>query len=268
MEDKADMSFWEHLDVLRGTLIKIIAGTAICGIMAFILKDEVFSIILAPKDSSFITYRLLDKISASASGTTADAFSVDIINTGLAGQFVTHMKIAVCTGMLLISPYAIYLLFGFLSPALYANERKYSLRIVISGYVMFVIGMLTAYFLIFPLTFRFLGTYQVSSEIPNMITLPSYINTLITMCIMLGILFELPVLTWILSKAGILSAGIMRHFRKHAIVVIFIIAAVITPTSDMFTMSAVAVPVCLLYEASILIAAGNGTSPRRKKQAF
>ena len=268
MEDKADMSFWEHLDVLRGTLIKIIAGTAICGIMAFILKDEVFSIILAPKDSSFITYRLLDKISASASGTTADAFSVDIINTGLAGQFVTHMKIAVCTGMLLISPYAIYLLFGFLSPALYANERNYSLRIVISGYVMFVIGMLTAYFLIFPLTFRFLGTYQVSSEIPNMITLPSYINTLITMCIMLGILFELPVLTWILSKTGILSARVMRHFRKHAIVVIFIIAAVITPTSDMFTMSAVAVPVCLLYEASILIAAGNGTSPRRKKQAF
>ena len=253
MEDKADMSFWEHLDVLRGTLIKIIAGTAICGIMAFILKDEVFSIILAPKDSSFITYRLLDKISASASGTTADAFSVDIINTGLAGQFVTHMKIAVCTGMLLISPYAIYLLFGFLSPALYANERRYSLRVVVWGYVLFLLGVLFSYFLVFPFTFRFLALYQVSAEVANAILLSSYIDTLVMLSLMLGITFEIPVLAWLFAKLGFLTSGFMRTYRKHALVIALIVSAIITPTSDVITLMLVAAPMALLYEASILI---------------
>ena len=144
-------------------------------------------------------------------------------------------------------------MFYFTSPALYENEKKYSLRVIGSGYAMFILGVLLSYFLIFPLTFRFLGTYQVSSDVANMITLQSYMGTLMTMSVLMGIVFELPVLYWLLGKLGILSAGFMRRFRKHSIIVILIISAIITPTSDVFTLTLVALPIWLLYEISILI---------------
>ena len=247
------MSFWEHLDVLRASLIKIAITTVLCGIVAFLFKEEVFSVILAPKSNSFITYRLFSHIAEWTTGTYNPAFSVQLINTGLAEQFVIHMKTSVYIGFLLSSPYTLYLLFHFTSPALYENEKKYSLRVIGSGYAMFILGVLLSYFLIFPLTFRFLGTYQVSSDVANMITLQSYMGTLMTMSVLMGIVFELPVLYWLLGKLGILSAGFMRRFRKHSIIVILIISAIITPTSDVFTLTLVALPIWLLYEISILI---------------
>ena len=121
------------------------------------------------------------------------------------------------------------------------------------GYAMFILGVLLSYFLIFPLSFRFLGTYQVCSDVANMITLQSYMGTLMMMCILMGIVFELPVLCWLLGKLGILSAGFMRRFRKHSVIVILIISAIITPTSDIFTLSLVALPIWMLYEVSIII---------------
>lgn len=127
---------------------------------------------------------------------------------------------------------------------------------------MFILGVLLSYFLIFPLTFRFLGTYQVSSDVANMITLQSYMGTLLMMSILMGIVFELPVLCWLLGKLGILSAGFMRRFRKHSVIVILIISAIITPTSDIFTLSLVALPIWMLYEVSILIV---GKSKGNKK---
>ena len=257
-----EMSFWEHLDVLRASLIKIAITTVLCGIVAFLFKKEVFSVILAPKSDSFITYRLFSHIAEWPTGTGNPAFSVQLINTGLAEQFVIHMKTSVYIGFLLSSPYTLYLLFHFISPALYENEKKYSLRVVGSGYVMFILGVLLSYFLIFPLTFRFLGTYQVSSDVANMITLQSYMGTLLMMSILMGIVFELPVLCWLLGKLGILSAGFMRRFRKHSVIVILIISAIITPTSDIFTLSLVALPIWMLYEVSILIV---GKSKGNKK---
>lgn len=257
-----EMSFWEHLDVLRASLIKIAITTVLCGIVAFLFKEEVFSVILAPKSDSFITYRLFSHIAEWATGTGNPAFSVQLINTGLAEQFVIHMKTSVYIGFLLSSPYTLYLLFHFISPALYENEKKYSLRVVGSGYVMFILGVLLSYFLIFPLTFRFLGTYQVSSDVANMITLQSYMGTLLMMSILMGIVFELPVLCWLLGKLGILSAGFMRRFRKHSVIVILIISDIITPTSDIFTLSLVALPIWMLYEVSILIV---GKSKGNKK---
>lgn len=250
-----EMSFWEHLDVLRSSLIKVIAATAVCGIVAFCLKEEVFSIVLAPKNDRFITYRLLYAIHKGITGADEAGFSIQLINTGLAEQFMIHMKMAVCTGFLLSSPYTLYLLFHFISPALYSRERKYSMWVAGSGYVMFMAGVALNYFLIFPLTVRFLGTYQVSAEVMNMITLQSYIDTLMMMSLMLGITFELPVLCWLLGKLGILSASFMRRFRKHAIVVILIVAAIITPTSDVFTLTLVSLPIWMLYEVSIFIVA-------------
>lgn len=249
----SEMSFWEHLDVLRSSLIKMAIVTVLCGIVAFMFKEEVFSVILAPKSDTFITYRMFSHIAEWTTGAGNPAFSVQLINTGLAEQFVIHMKKSVCTGFLLSSPYTLYLLFHFIAPALYENEKKYSLRVAGCGYVMFILGILLGYFLIFPLTFRFLGTYQVSGDVTNMITLQSYMGTLMMMCVLMGIVFELPVLCWLLAKLGILSAGLMRRFRKHSIIIILIISAIITPTSDIFTLSLVVLPIWMLYEISILI---------------
>lgn len=248
------MSFWDHLDVLRAALLKILAVTLVFGTLAFVFKDTLFSIILAPKDSDFIVYRLFHFISARL-GTQAspDNFTIDLINTGLARQFVMHMKAAMYAGFLVASPYALFQLFRFISPALYVDERKYVVRVAGSGYLMFISGVLFCYFLLFPLTFRFLGTYQVSSEVQNLISLDSYMGTLITMSLLMGAVFEIPVLCWLFAKLGFLKVTFMRRYRKHAIVAILVLAAVITPTADIFTLSLVSLPMWLLYELSILI---------------
>lgn len=245
-------SFWEHLDVLRAAIIRIVAVAVVFGIAAFFFKEQLFDIVLAPKDDKFITYRLLNRIAAWA-GSTMDSFSVRLINTGLAQQFIIHMKTALCAGVLCASPYILYQLFRFVSPALYDNERKYATRMVGGGYAMFSLGVLVSYFLIFPLTFRFLGTYQVSGEVDNLISLDSYISTLVMMCLAMGIVFEIPILSWLFAKLGFLSAEFMRKYRKHAIVIILAVSAIITPTSDVFTLSLVALPMWILYEVSILI---------------
>lgn len=247
------MSFWEHLDVLRVSLIRIAVVTAVCGLVAFLFKEEVFSVILAPRNDNFVTYRLFARIAAWTTGTPGTLFSIRLINTGLAEQFIIHMKTSVCIGFLLSSPYTLYLLFHFIAPALYEKERKYALRVAGCGYIMFMSGVLLCYFLIFPLTFRFLGTYQVSDDVDNMITLQSYMDTLFMMSLLMGIVFELPVLCWLLGRLGVLSAKFMRRFRKHSVIVILIISAIITPTSDVFTLLMVALPVWLLYEVSIFI---------------
>jgi len=250
--DTDKQSFWEHLDVLRAAIVKIVAVAVVFGIAAFCFKEELFAVVLAPKNDGFITYRLFNRIAALAGGETG-SFAVQLINIGLAQQFIIHMKTALCVGVLCASPYILYQLFRFVSPALYANERKYVVRVVGGGYAMFVVGVLVSYFLIFPLTFRFLGTYQVSGEVANLITLDSYISTLVLMCLSMGIVFEIPILSWLFAKLGFLSADFMCSYRKHAIVIILVVAAIITPTSDVFTLSLVALPMWLLYEVSILL---------------
>lgn len=200
-------SFWEHFDVLRTAIVKIAAVAVGFGIAAFCFKEGLFAVVLAPKDDGFVTYRLFNRIAVWAGGETG-SFAVQLINTGLAQQFIIHMKAALCAGILCASPYILYQLFRFVSPALYANERKYVVRVVGGGYAMFVVGVLVSYFLIFPLTFRFLGTYQVSGDIANLITLDSYISTLVLMCLSMGIVFEIPILSWLFAKLGFLSAEI------------------------------------------------------------
>lgn len=258
MDERQDsMTFWEHLDELRGSLIKIAIAVAVCSTLAFIFKDEVFAVILAPKDDSFIIYRLFEQINSLFSSSGSSNFEIDLINTGLTSQFIIHLKVAMCLGLLVASPYVLYILFHFISPALYDNERRYSSRIIMASYMMFVIGILLCYFIVFPLTLRFLGTYQVSDEVTNLISLDSYMSTLITTSLLMGVTFELPVLCWLLSKLGLLKSTVMRRFRKHAFVAILVVAAVITPTTDMFTMLIVALPIWLLYELSILIVRKN-----------
>ena len=241
IESNNELTFWEHLDVLRGSLIRIVLVSVITALVAFFFKDELFSIVLAPRNSNFFIYKLLG----------GEPFDIKLVNIGLTEQFMIHMKTAFCFGILVASPYILYLLYKFVSPALYQNERRYALRIVGGGYVMFIVGVLVNYCVIFPLTVRFLGNYQVSESVGNMLSLQSYMDTLMTMTFVFGVVFEIPVISWLLAMFGLLKAQWMRQYRKNAFVVILIIAAVITPTSDAFTMSIVALPIWLLYELSI-----------------
>lgn len=237
------LTFWDHLDELRGTLIRIICAVVLFGIVAFLLKDELFSIVLAPRSSDFITYRLI--------GT--EDFSIHLMNIGLTEQFMIHMKTAIYAGLLVASPYILYELFRFVSPGLYANERHYAVWIVGAAYLMFLIGTLVNYFVVFPFTVRFLGTYQVSPDVANMLTLQSYIDTLLGMSLVMGVVFELPVVCALMGRMGLINGQMMSTYRRHALVAILIVAAIITPTTDAFTLFVVALPIYLLYELSILI---------------
>ena len=237
------MTFWDHLDELRTVIIRSLVITVLVAIVAFCLKDELFAIVLAPRTSDFITYRLMG----------VEPFSIHLMNTGLTEQFMIHLKTAFYAGLLVASPYVIYLLFRFVSPALYDNERRYATALVSSGYLMFLLGTLLNYFLIFPLTVKFLGTYQVSEDVANMLTLQSYMDTLLMMSLVMGIVFELPVVSWLLGKMGLINATLMKTWRRHAIVTILIISAIITPTTDAFTLLVVALPIWLLYEVSIFV---------------
>jgi len=243
-------TFWEHLDDLRGVLLRTGAVVLVFACGAFALKDFLFTIVLAPQHSDFVTFRLLEKMPF---GSGVSNFSVRLINTGLTGQFFVHLQVALFAGLLAASPYVLYALFGFIAPALYAHEKRYALRIAGSAYLMFLLGTLLSYFLIFPLSFRFLGTYQVTEGVENLISLQSYIATLTTLSIAMGAVFEIPILCFLLAKMGVLKANIMKKYRRHALVVLMIIAAVITPTADIFTLLIVSLPMYLLYEASILI---------------
>lgn len=251
-DNETKQTFWEHLDVLRGALIKIIVVAILFGVLAFCFKEILFEIVLAPKYSDFITYDIINRISSFV-GSPANEFSIQLINTSLAQQFIIHMKTALYAGILCVSPYILYQLMRFISPALYEDEKSYVYKVVGFGYVMFIVGVLLSYFLIFPLTFRFLGTYQVSGDVTNMISLESYISTLMGMNLMMGLVFELPIICWLFAKLGFFSCEFMKKYRKHAVVLILVIAAIITPTSDVFTLSLVSFPMWLLYEISIMV---------------
>ena len=252
-DNNSAMTFWDHLDVLRGSLLRMAVVTVACAVVAFAFKDAVFAAILAPKHDDFILYRLLAGVNSWLADGSPSSFHVELINTGLAEQFKIHVKTSLYVGLMAASPYCLYELFRFVSPGLYPKERRYGVRAVVSGFVMFLLGVALCYFLIFPLTFRFLGTYQVSPDVENLITLQSYMDTLLVMCFLLGILFELPIVCWVLGKLGILRRTFMRRYRKHAVVVILVVSAIITPTSDIFTLCIVALPICLLYEVSTFL---------------
>ena len=242
-EQEGTLTFWDHLDELRAVLIRILVITTIAAVAAFCLKEELFAVVLAPRSSDFITYRVMG----------VEPFCINLMNTGLTEQFMIHLRTALYAGVLAALPYILYQLFRFVSPALYDHERRYATLLVGSGYMMFMMGTLLNYLLIFPLTVKFLGTYQVSPDVANMLTIQSYIDTLLMMNFVMGIVFELPVVCWLLGKMGLVTAQIMSQWRRHAVVVILIVAAIITPTTDAFTLFLVALPIWLLYEMSIWI---------------
>ncbi|MBQ8158925.1 MAG: twin-arginine translocase subunit TatC [Prevotella sp.] len=246
-------TFWEHLDELRSVIIKSLIVFAVAAVAAFFMKEQLFDVVLAPRSSHFISYQLLG---------IEEEFYVSLMNVGLTEQFMTHMRVAIYAGLLLASPYVLYQLFSFIAPGLYQNEKRVATWIAISAYAMFIIGTMVDYFLIFPLTVRFLGTYQVSPDVANMLTLQSYIDTFIGMSFVMGIVFELPVVCAILGRFRVINDTLMSQYRRHAIVAILVASAIITPTTDAFTLLVVALPIWLLYELSIWIV--KITNPKTK----
>lgn len=236
-------TFWDHLDVLRASLIRMAIVVIGFTVIAFLMKDTLFSIVLAPRSSHFVTYQLLG----------AEVFTLHLMNTGLTEQFMIHVRTALYAGVLLASPYILYELFRFVSPGLYANERRYTVWIVGAAYLMFIIGTFVNYFVVFPMTVHFLGTYQVSPDVANMLTLQSYIDTLLGMSLIMGVVFELPVVCAVMGRMGLITNRMMTAYRRHAIVAILVVAAIITPTTDIFTLMVVSLPIYLLYELSIQI---------------
>ncbi len=249
-------TFWEHLDELKGVILRIIIAVVVMGMVAFAFKEQLFSVILAPQNGDFITYQYLAEVSSLFNDTesvVADNFSVRLINTQLTQQFMIHVRMAIYVGFLVVFPYLLFEIFRFVSPALHSHERRYAGGVIGWGYIMFLLGVALSYFLIFPLTFRFLGSYQVSPNVENMISLDSYISTMMMLNFTMGIVFEIPILCWLFAKLGFLTASFMRHYRRHAIVVLLTIAAIITPTADIVTLLIVALPMYMLYELSIII---------------
>ena len=179
-------------------------------------------------------------------------FNTSIISTELSSQFMTHITSSMFLGFLLASPYILFELFRFISPALYENERKISIPITLSIYILFIIGVIVSYFILFPISFRFLSTYQVNSEVINTITLDSYISTFCTLTLVMGLVFQLPVFAYSLGKLHLVDSKTLRHYRQYALIIILIISAIITPP-DIFTLILVSLPIYGLYEISINI---------------
>jgi len=257
-EKKEDASFWEHAEVLRKFLIRSIIAVIGLSIAAFFFKDYIFNtIILSPKDQDFVTYRLLCKLGTlvNLDSLCIGGFDFKLINLTLAGQLRWHIIISLIAGFIVAFPYILWSLWRFVRPALSAREIKSARITAFYIFLLFFIGLFFGYFIILPLSVYFLATYELSPLITNQITISSYISTVNVIPLSTAIIFELPAMVYFLAKIGIITAAFLRKYRKHSFVVILIIAAIITPSTDAFTLALVALPLYLLYEISILIAA-------------
>lgn len=260
-----ELTFWDHLDVLRGVMFRMAAAIAVAAVAVFIAMPRLFdAVILAPCYGSFPLYGLFDRLAsmAGAAEGIATDFHVTLINTQLASQFFTHLSLSFELALIITFPLLIYLLWGFVAPGLYPNERRHAGAAFIWGNVLFYLGMAVGYWLIFPLTLRFLAGYQLSEAIPNTITLDSYIDNFMSILFVMGVTFEIPLLTWALGRLGIMNRSFFVKYRRHAIVALVVAAAVITPTSDPFTLTVVFIPLYLLWEVSGRLLPGRPSEKR------
>jgi len=250
-----EMSFWDHLEELRWMLFRIIIALVIFAIGAFIIMPWFFdNVIMAPAKSDFFLYNSLCELSHKFSflpDFCDDDFQVKMVNFELTAPFLRHLSTSGWVALVLICPYILFEIWRFISPALYEHEKKNVRWVFLLGSIMFFIGCVFSYALIFPMTLRFLYTYNLSSIIQNQVSLDSYLDIFLTLILIMGLVFEMPLIAWLLSQIGILKRSFFRNYRRHAIVLLVIIAAVITPTGDPFTLSLVFFPLYALYELSI-----------------
>jgi sec-independent protein translocase protein TatC len=253
---KAEMTFLEHLEELRWHIIRSVLAIVTFSILAFIFKTLVFDVILlGPSKAEFWTNRMLCQFGSliHVEGLCINLKPLVLQNTAVAGQFIAHIKISLIVGLVFGFPYMFYEFWRFIKPALYQNERQHATGAVFYIAFLFLLGVLFGYYLITPFSINFLYNYQVSEIVKNIPTLASYISLITSIVLVSGILFELPVLVYFLSRIGLLSPAFLKKYRKHAIVVILIVAGIITPTPDMFTQLMVSIPMVLLYEIGIVL---------------
>ena len=247
------MSFWDHLEVLRWALFRSACVLAVIMVGTFIAMPYIFDrFILAPTNNDFFTYRWLNAIGRGIVKLSPD-FDVQIININVASQFMTHISTSISLAAVIAFPYFIWEVWRFIEPALFEDEVKHLKPAFFGGTVMFYIGCAIGYALVFPFTFRFLVEYNLSPSITNQINLQSYIDNFTMLILVMGIVFEMPLLAWLLGLLGILKKSFLREYKKHAVVVLLISAAIITPSGDPFTLMLVFIPLYVLYELSILV---------------
>ena len=252
---EAEMSFLDHLEVLRWHLIRAFGSIFVFSILAFINKDIIFDkIIMAPKLPDFWTNRMFARLAdfTGMESLRINTEELNLISISMSGQFMTHIWTSIIAGIIIASPYVIFEFWRFIKPALYDTERKHSMGAVFYMTVLFISGVLFGYYLIVPLSVFFLGSYSISSEVVNQINVLSYISTVTSISIASGVIFELPVFVFFLSKVGILSPQLMKKYRRHAYIILLTVSAIITPP-DIFSQIMVCLPLVLLYEIGIVI---------------
>ncbi len=256
-EGEGEMTFLQHLEELRWHLIRAFIAVVAGAIVAFVFKDIIFDhIILAPNNPDFITNRLLCQLAelVKVPVLCINQNPIELISIKMAGQFTTHINISLIAGLILAFPYVFWEFWSFFKPALYEKEARYARGAVFSASLLFMLGIMFGYFVITPLSINFLGSYRVSDLVHNQINISSYIGSVTSVALAAGLTFELPIVAFFLTRIGVITPEFMRKYRKHSIVVIIVIAAVITPP-DVFSQILVSLPLLLLYEVSIFSAA-------------
>ncbi len=248
-----EMSFWEHLEELRWILVRSTLGILISTVIAFVFFRFIFDgLLFAPMQPTFFTNRLLCQMGEwlNSSVLCINQNRLEIINISLSGQFTIHLMVSLYTGIILSFPYIIFNLWQFVKPALYPGERRITLRVVFWVSLLFFVGVLFGYYIITPLTIHFLGSYSVSSEVSNTISLNSYIGSITSVTLASGILFELPLVILFLTKTGVVTPALLKKYRKHSFIAIMVLAAIITPP-DIISLVLVVIPLWLLFEVSL-----------------
>ncbi len=253
-EHLQEMGFWEHVDALRRVLLRAGIIVGVLMVVFFIFMPRIFdNVILAPCHGDFVLYRFFAWITQGIDALpdfSTDGFRVELINIQLASQFFIHMSTSFWLAIVFAFPAIIYLLWGFVAPGLYEKEKRGVKTAFLFGNVMFFLGVAVGYFVVFPITLRFLADYQVSAMVPNQISLDSYMDNFLLIILIMGVIFELPLVSWILGNMGLLTRGFFVRYRRHAIIVLLILAAVITPTGDPFTLMVVFLPLMALWQFS------------------
>ena len=235
------MSFWDHLEALRGTLFRSVLAIALLSVVFLCISRPLFQAVLWPTQPSFPLYRL-----------PGVDFSMSLINIELSAQFFTYMKVAVLCGVVLAFPYIVYEIWKFVAPALYENEKKAVRKAFGLSSGLFYLGVAVGYFVVLPVCLMFFVNFSISDAIVNTISLSSYMSLFVSMVFLIGLLFEFPTIILVLSTLGVVRRGNLRKGRRYAVVAVLLLAALITP-SDPFSMFVLAIPLYGLYELSILL---------------
>ena len=245
-----EMSFWDHLDVLRGTLFHALGAICLCSVLGLIFKDFLFDgIVLAPTRPDFCVYRLLGW-----------SFSMQLINVEVSAQFFVHLKAAFAVGVIVAFPYVVWELWQFLEPALYKQEKKPVGMAFALSTGLFYLGVVVGYFIVLPVCLQFFMNYTVSDTVANTITIGSYMSMFFSMVLLIGIAFEFPTVVLVLNRLGVLSRKMLRKGRRYAVIVVLVLSALITP-ADPFSMFVLALPLYFLYELSILLCSKSDQTP-------